>query len=794
MIESMNVIARLWWEWMAAMTWQVVLVVGIIGAIDWLVRRWAWPQLRYALWSLVLLKLLLPPTLALPSGIIGGLRPAAQKAGGIADCGLQIADSHPATGSGFNVVSQPANNADDLSVMAGMPDVPTIANPQSAIRNPQLDWRVYVMSTWLLGVTALGVFLAVRLRGLGRGCGETCEAPPAPESFYNRMSRCADRVGLRRLPRVVPTTRLANPAVFGMFRPILLMPVGYLSRLSRRDTEHVLLHEFCHIKRGDLFVHGVTLVLQIVYWFNPLLWLVRRHIHRLRELCCDASVANLLREDTPAYRETLLETARRFLATHGEPGLGLLGLFEDSNCLLTRLRWLEKPTWRYRRMKKLIVVAVAGVMAACVLPMAQAQPTAAVSQNTTVSSAGDAPMASEMQELQKEMQAMQARMQQLRDRMAQLSAQHPAPAATLPSTVDANRVVDVPAADPVAIAQLLDLLGKQAKLNFAYEPADVAGDAAIKLNRDANGQATVKDVYGLLEASLRLRGLSMVQREGNVIAIVRQGPAAAKVTYKGPGLTHTGTVQVGGVPMVARAPLPSQVDDSRAGVELESQYSIAAIRPDTRVRVRNEVGSVKIRAGDDQNGTVTAKVKGKADTELQAGEIARKVQIRITPEQGLIDIGAIIPDDVQQANRSGVEVTLEITLPKRTQVQVSQRAGSVKVSGMEGSVAAEVDAGSIAAQNLTGDVALFTHAGSIDLVVPPNASAKILATAKVGSIKSDLPLGTLNLTNSTVLKSGDVPSSLGGAATGTLGAGQHSVSLQTEAGSIKITAAATPKD
>jgi beta-lactamase regulating signal transducer with metallopeptidase domain len=226
-------------------------------------------------------------------------------------------------------------------------------NPQSAIRNPQfVDWRVYVMSVWLLGMTALAVFLAVRLRSLSRGCGETSEAPSVPESFYNRMRQCASRVGLRRLPRVVSTARLSNPAVFGMFRPILLMPVGYLRRLSRTDTEHVLLHEFCHIKRGDLFVHGFTLCLQVVYWFNPLLWLVRRRIHHLRELCCDGSVANLLREDTLAYRETLLETARRFLVAQGEPGLGLLGLFEDSNCLLMRVRWLEKPTWRYRKKKQ----------------------------------------------------------------------------------------------------------------------------------------------------------------------------------------------------------------------------------------------------------------------------------------------------------------------------------------------------------------------------------------------------------------------------------------------------------
>ena len=52
------------------MFWQVGLLILLIGCIDLLIRKWAWPQLRYALWSLILVKLLLPPTWSLPSGIV----------------------------------------------------------------------------------------------------------------------------------------------------------------------------------------------------------------------------------------------------------------------------------------------------------------------------------------------------------------------------------------------------------------------------------------------------------------------------------------------------------------------------------------------------------------------------------------------------------------------------------------------------------------------------------------------------------------------------------------------------
>lgn len=75
MIELLNTLAHLWWSWVAAMFWQVGLLIVLIACIDRLIRRWAWPQLRYALWSLVLIKLILPPMMSLPSGIVPELRP-----------------------------------------------------------------------------------------------------------------------------------------------------------------------------------------------------------------------------------------------------------------------------------------------------------------------------------------------------------------------------------------------------------------------------------------------------------------------------------------------------------------------------------------------------------------------------------------------------------------------------------------------------------------------------------------------------------------------------------------------
>ena len=441
MVEQLNTLARLWWDWSAAMFWQVGLLIVLIACLDRLVRRWAWPQLRYALWSLVLIKLLLPPSLSLPSGIVPGLQPkvaqavrwmdsektvAAQDSAAISDFGLQIADFNLDVDAPFVTAASRSQAAPNVQPAVLVTASPHDANPQFAIVNPQLRWPVYAMAIWLAGTVILGTWLFIRLHSLAGRHAYTAAVASLPQSFYNQLAGCAKRLKLRHVPRVAVTGRLASPAVFGVFRPVLLMPKGYLSKLSRRDTEHMLLHELAHIRRGDLVMHGLYMLVQIVYWYNPLLWLVRRQLHHLRELSCDATVANLLRERTPAYRQTLLETARRLLAGSVEPGLGLLGLFEDSNRLAVRLNWLTKPTWRYRTMKRITAITVAALMLACVLPMAQAQGPASDevepvrSEENSQLSQDIAALELRLQELMAQQQELQKQLQALAEKRSQV--------------------------------------------------------------------------------------------------------------------------------------------------------------------------------------------------------------------------------------------------------------------------------------------------------------------------------------------------------------------------------------
>ena len=368
MIESLNEIGRLWWGWMGPMLVQTSILIGLVGVADVLLRRWAWPQVRYVLWLMVLVKLVLGPGLAARTSVTADLGPWTESVVS-QPMPVVVEERVASVGRGFDF--EEASEA-AAPVMPETTRQEAAASRPVAAVGPAVAWQVYALGVWLAGVWVLAGWLVVKLHRLRRAswAGPTGDVP---EWFDELLQATTRRMGLRRAPAVAVTEAVRSPAVFGMFRPVLLLPSEGIERMSRTDMEHVLLHELAHIKRGDLWVHGLTMLLQVVYWFHPLLWLVRRQLGHLRELCCDGTVARHLRERTGGYRETLLETARRLLAERVEPGLGLLGLFEDSGRLAARLRWLEKPMWRYRPMQVAAAGLVAVMMLVCVLPMARAE-------------------------------------------------------------------------------------------------------------------------------------------------------------------------------------------------------------------------------------------------------------------------------------------------------------------------------------------------------------------------------------------------------------------------------------
>ncbi len=143
----------------------------------------------------------------------------------------------------------------------------------------------YLMMAWTLvacGLVTRFLWLQTRFR---RRLGKARLVSPTKLSCDLR--ELCDRIGVRRRVRVVESDSVASPAVWGILRPVVILPEGLVESMSTSQLEWVLLHELAHIRRHDLAIAWFQRLVSIVYFLNPAVWVASRTINRLREYACD---------------------------------------------------------------------------------------------------------------------------------------------------------------------------------------------------------------------------------------------------------------------------------------------------------------------------------------------------------------------------------------------------------------------------------------------------------------------------------------------------------------------------
>lgn len=109
---------------------------------------------------------------------------------------------------------------------------------------------------------------------------------------------------------------LAEPFVMGIFRPRIYLP----SFLEEGEKEYILLHEQTHIKRGDPAFRAVGYLALCLHWFNPLVWIAYRVSGRDMEMSCDEAVIRRLGDRVKKeYSASLLNFAAGRKVAGGAP-------------------------------------------------------------------------------------------------------------------------------------------------------------------------------------------------------------------------------------------------------------------------------------------------------------------------------------------------------------------------------------------------------------------------------------------------------------------------------------------
>ena len=312
------------------------VVILAVLAVRRLLRR-APKVFSYALWAVVLFRLLCPVSVTSAVSLLGALGAPAQERSAVTSVveyvPADIVRNMAPTVTPLPQEPFPAEPGKNIVSTA-----PSVTQPAAAPASP-LSGPVAVLTlTWLTGMALLLLYSVVSLLRLRR-----------------RL------VGAVRLEdNIYLADYIPSPFVMGLFRPKIYLP----STLTETERGYILRHEQYHLRRRDHVVKLLSFLALCVHWFNPLVWAAFILAGKDMEMSCDEAVVRELGEDIRAdYSASLLSlaTGRRIVA-----GMPLaFGEGDTGGRIRNLLNWKRPQPW---------IIAVCAVVCVGLIALCAANP------------------------------------------------------------------------------------------------------------------------------------------------------------------------------------------------------------------------------------------------------------------------------------------------------------------------------------------------------------------------------------------------------------------------------------
>lgn len=289
-----------------------ILIVAVL-ILTGLLERSVNPCVKYALWLLVAVKLLVPlPEFESNFSVMNAVNLLAE-----ADWPEKSAETDAeytpenvpqnvvgieVNSAANNVANNEANSAADYDVDRA-PDYRAAVNHTVSSELQVQDGRensdaepmqnMLLPIVWVVGmIECAGVFFWSNLR------------------FGREVKRNRKCIGCyKNKLKVYQVSGIGSPCLFGLYQPGIYFQEGYI--LSEEQREYVCAHEYTHYRHGDHIWAIVRCVCVIVYWFNPLVWVAARASMKDGELACDAGTLKLIgAQHNLDYGRTLVALAK----------------------------------------------------------------------------------------------------------------------------------------------------------------------------------------------------------------------------------------------------------------------------------------------------------------------------------------------------------------------------------------------------------------------------------------------------------------------------------------------------
>ena len=267
------------------------------------------PKVQYAMWLLLVLRLMLPVTIESGFHIENILpeRPAPEvRQESVFEIEAPVIDAAP-------VIIQPATDVqiDNTwtpeesypAIPQGMPESAPSAVPEAIEPAHDINWRLVAFWVWAAGAMIFSIWMMiVKLRFYEDMQRHTTSVSPRVYAIYDE---CCAALNVKPLT-MWAVDRAISPGIAFFTYPVLLLPASMDG--DENKLRYAFLHELTHKKRYDHYMTALLNVLRILYWFNPAVHIGFSEMRADMETACDADVIAFVgKEQKRGYLTAILE-------------------------------------------------------------------------------------------------------------------------------------------------------------------------------------------------------------------------------------------------------------------------------------------------------------------------------------------------------------------------------------------------------------------------------------------------------------------------------------------------------
>ncbi len=363
-MEATMTYVQPFFDWLLQTTLSGSVVIGLVLLAQKVLGGKMGPRWSHALWLVLLIRLVLPGTfpgqinlLSLAPSFDRYIQPQQPS-----DTAIEQ-EAYQTSQISDNSIAIPGQRQEaDVGRQEKTTPIPgMLANTQNKSQSRWAKLRRVLPFIWLAGAIVIGLYLLMSNFFLWRIVKR--ERPLLDQKTLELFEECKERMGVQTLVGIIPSAQIKSPALFGFIRPRLLLPMDMLEEASQEEMRYIFLHELAHLKRLDIYLGWLTSLLQILHWFNPLVWFAFYRMRADRELSCDALVLSRTgKEKSTEYGQAIVGLLRRFSCSRPLPAMA--GILENKSQLkrrITMIAQFNKNSYQWSPLAVFLILAVSFV-------------------------------------------------------------------------------------------------------------------------------------------------------------------------------------------------------------------------------------------------------------------------------------------------------------------------------------------------------------------------------------------------------------------------------------------------